>query len=88
LLTFAAAMGPLSTFNSQAPAFGPSALAMPDPLLLDALHASRYYTADPATSAEVKRNENIALLNRALAERANEARQSGTVLPLRAAGRR
>ena len=61
---------------------------MPDPLLFDALHASRYYNADPATAAEVTRNENIALLQRVLAERENDASQSGIVLPLRAAGRR
>jgi hypothetical protein len=61
---------------------------MPDPLILPALSASRYEAADPATLAEVERNEAIADLHRVLAEQAAEQREMGKVLPMRIGERR
>ena len=61
---------------------------MPDPLIPQALSASRYEAADPATLAEVVRNEAIADLHRVLAERAVEQREMGKVLPMRVGERR
>lgn len=61
---------------------------MTDPLVPQALSASRYEAADPATLAEVARNEAIADLHRVLAERAAQQREMGKVLPMRVGERR
>lgn len=58
-----------------------------DVLLTDVLKARGYETADPATDAEIARNDAVASFNRLLAR--NVADQpSATVLKLRAGGRR
>lgn len=60
---------------------------MLDPLLTNVLKTRGYETADPATEAEIKRNDAIASFDRLVA--ANIADQpSATVLKLRAGGRR
>lgn len=61
---------------------------MPDPLNSEALAASRYETADPATIDEVERNAAITDLHRVVADRAAEQRGTGTVLPMRVGARR
>jgi len=61
---------------------------MPDPLIPQALSASRYETADPATVADVESNAAVADLHRVLAERAVEQRETGKVLPMRIGERR
>jgi hypothetical protein len=61
--------------------------AMPASLLPDALYGARYLTADPATSNEILRNEQIASLHEALAS-VRQLAEAGTVIPMRAGWRR
>lgn len=61
---------------------------MQDPLPSAALAASRYETADPATGAELKRNEAVRALHLALARSAGAQEPAGAVLQLRAGQRR
>lgn len=62
---------------------------MQDPSPFAPLGATRYETTDPATAAELQRNDEVRALHGALAQLArSQAEQGGTVVPLRAAQRR
>ena len=58
---------------------------MSEPSFANLLSVRCYESADPATLAELARNERIAALDRLIAEKADE-KQPATVLPLRANG--
>jgi hypothetical protein len=61
---------------------------MHDPLLLDALSAAGYETADPAGQAEARVNEAIMALQALLAQRSAALPAPAPVVPLRSGGRR